>query len=89
MNEQLDIRLEQFSQIEVALLAADLKTSRAAAAIEKVNVSDCNVETQEAAAQLLTVANEASRAVRCGLTKSWGSVRLCMRDLGPSACYMR
>ena len=43
---------------EVTVLAAAISTG---AAIEKVNVSGCTV-TPEAAAQLLTAANEASRA---------------------------
>ena len=43
------------------MLAADLKAGHAATTIEKVNVSGCTV-TPEAAAQLLTAANEASRA---------------------------
>jgi hypothetical protein len=46
---------------QAKILAAELNASRAAAAIENVNVSGCNV-TQESAAQLLTAANEASRA---------------------------
>jgi hypothetical protein len=57
----VDWSKQKLGPFDCKMIAADFGIRRFSAAIEKVNVSGCDV-TQEGAAQLLTTANEASRA---------------------------
>ena len=60
-EEKIDLSQKNLGYADVVLVTAWLQRPEVRAAIEKVNVSGCTV-TPEAATQLLTAANEASRA---------------------------